>query len=73
MLMSGISTLFFVYGIDNFWEEEFRKIEFEFAEELKWLDELKEKPVLIAKTTSSKSKFILLTFRHTEGYICIWF
>ena len=42
--MPEISTLFFIYGIEDFQAEEIRRLETEFTEELQWLDELKEEP-----------------------------
>ncbi len=42
--MPEISTLFFIYGIENIWEEKARKLESEFSEELKLLDKLKTSP-----------------------------
>ena len=42
--MPEISTLFFIYGIEDFQAEEIRRLETEFSKELQWLDELKEEP-----------------------------
>ena len=42
--MPEISTLFFIYGIEDFQAEEIRQLETEFAKELQWLDSLTGTP-----------------------------
>jgi len=55
--MPEISTLFFIYGIENIWEEEYHKLETEFSEELKLLDKLKTNPdEAVIKRLIQKSK-----------------
>ena len=55
--MPEISTLFFIYGIENFQAEEIRHLETEFTEELQWLDKLKEEPdEEVVKSLIQKSK-----------------
>ena len=42
--MPEISTLFFIYGIEDFQAEEIRRLETEFSKELQWLDRFMEEP-----------------------------
>ncbi len=42
--MPEISTLFFIYGIEDFQTEEIRRLETEFSKELQWLDRFMEDP-----------------------------
>ena len=49
--------VFFVYGIENIWEEESHKLETELLEELKLLDKLKTNPdKAVIKLIIQKSK-----------------
>ena len=42
--MHQISTLYFIYGIEDFQAEKIRRLETEFSEELQWLKQFEVEP-----------------------------